>query len=135
MKLLARIAAKVFIRDDGCWEWTGSRDRRGYGRISVQDFSTYAHRALYEITVERVAGFDLDHLCRNTWCVNPDHLEPVTHQENVNRGDTGKHFGERTHCPQGHPYDEANTYRYRGGRYCRACRNETAKRWKAKQCG
>jgi len=66
-------------------------------------------------------------------CVRPAHLEPVTNQENVLRGMSG---GLAAHCPQGHPYDEANTYRDdRGHRFCRACNREAVRRYKAKRKG
>jgi hypothetical protein len=64
-------------------------------------------------------------LCRNRWCVNPDHLDPVTRRENLHRGLTiPAAHSAKTHCPQGHPYDAANTYRYRGMRMCLTCRRE-----------
>ena len=69
-------------------------------------------------------GLELDHLCRVPACVNPLHLEAVTHAENMARGirfDVGAAQRAVTHCPKGHPYSEANTYRYAGERACRAC--------------
>jgi hypothetical protein len=74
---------------------------------------------------------DIDHLCRNRACVNPDHLEPVTRRENLLRGlTTTARNASRTHCPQGHPYDERNTYiSPKGDRRCRECQRESALRW------
>lgn len=69
-------------------------------------------------------GFTLDHLCRNTSCANPAHLEPVTHEENVKRGRSGEGQALRTHCPQGHEYTDDNTYQHGGRRFCRACHRE-----------
>lgn len=54
-------------------------------------------------------GLELDHLCRVHNCVNPAHLEAVTHAENVRRGEAGLHNPEKTHCPNGHAYTEENT--------------------------
>jgi hypothetical protein len=87
-----------------------------------------AHRVSYEWAKGPIPdGMELDHLCRNPACVNPDHLEAVTHGANLHRSDsvTGKRSA-KTECPRGHPYDEANTYIYtdRKGyphRQCRTC--------------
>ncbi|HEY9411764.1 MAG TPA: HNH endonuclease signature motif containing protein [Jiangellaceae bacterium] len=74
-------------RADGCWEWTGSRDRKGYGYIGVSGKSRRAHRVAYELYVSRIPNdLTIDHLCRNTWCVNPLHMEPVSNAENNRRG-------------------------------------------------
>lgn len=87
-----------------------------------------AHRFAYEDIVGPILeGLTIDHLCRVRHCVNPAHLEPVTHLENVRRGNGGLNQLAKTHCPKGHPYDEENTYRLPSrpsGRYCRACRRE-----------
>lgn len=112
-----------------CWEWTGGRTGSGYGLFNLgsRDGPTVvAHRYAYESAVGPILGqLELDHLCRNRGCVNPNHLEPVTHGENMRRADVV--FGIRsaaTHCPKGHPYDEANTGRWNGRRHCRACARE-----------
>jgi hypothetical protein len=70
-----------------CWEWTGGHTADGYASTP----SGYAHRVVYEFLVEPIPdGMTIDHLCRNRGCVNPDHLEPVTHSVNALRGQTGK---------------------------------------------
>lgn len=70
-----------------CWEWTACRNREGYGRVTVEGVSQYAHRLLWLMFVGEIPeGLDLDHLCRNRGCVNPDHLQPVTRSVNVARG-------------------------------------------------
>lgn len=133
LRALERIQARSVERD-GCWEWTGSVGSKGYGlirlgRVQTGTRSTYrVHRVAYQILVtELPVGLELDHLCRNRRCWNPDHLDPVPHKENVLRGVSPSAFhAQATHCPRGHPYDEANTYIIpsSGGRACRICKRE-----------
>lgn len=112
-----------------CWLWTSTLSH-GYGVIQTGTLASpkmvLAHRMAWEMEhgCRIPDGNEPDHLCRVTACVNPAHLEPVTHRENMLRGNT---FAAReaavTHCPQGHPYDEENTRYKNGGRKrdCRAC--------------
>lgn len=77
---------------DGCWEWTGSKQRQGYGRLGRTEGGKYtelmAHRIAFELYVGPIPeGLVIDHLCRNRGCVNPDHLEPVTNEVNIERGE------------------------------------------------
>jgi len=123
--VVQRIFAKVDIGD--CWEWTGYRNPLGYGQLRFEGRTTLAHRAVWTMLVGPIQpGLELDHLCRMPQCVNPDHLEPVTHRENVRRGVTGIITARRLHaitqCPQWHDYDDENTsHTAVGGRQCRAC--------------
>lgn len=111
-----------------CWLWLGTKNTGGYGSIWVHGHHVFAHRFAYELLVGPIPeGLEPDHLCRNHSCVNPAHLEPVPHGENVRRGTGGRDARERqlrkTHCPQGHPYDLFNTYYAPNGeRACRACK-------------
>jgi len=69
-----------------CWLWTGQLNNKGYGLFSYRNQKRAAHVVLWEHLVGLVpTGLELDHLCRITACVNPDHLEPVTHAENMRR--------------------------------------------------
>lgn len=119
---------------NGCWLWTGSREPKGYGRFWLNGQQFKAHRAAYELLVGPIPeGLVLDHLCRVRVCVNPAHLEPVTNRENILRGEGRTAVqARRTHCPKGHPYDEANTIvRQRHGRptrQCRACARDRVRR-------
>lgn len=106
-----------------CWIWhtTGNR----YGNFWNGQKTVKAHRFAYESLVGPIPeGQELDHLCRNTLCVNPDHLEPVSHQENVTRGDLGKARREQTHCKRGHPLTgpDAKVYLRKGIRTCNPCK-------------
>jgi hypothetical protein len=130
-----RFRGKVRFTGD-CWEWTGALNSKGYGTYSVGGKTKIAARFAYEHFVGPIPdGLELDHLCRNVLCVNPAHLEAVTHRENMLRGHNASAINARkTHCPKGHPYSEENTYRNpEGQRYCRICgraRNRAAYRKK-----
>lgn len=110
-----------------CWNWTATRCRGGYGQFRLDGKIQRAHRVSYlHLVGEIPAGLELDHLCRNRACVNPDHLEPVTRRENTIRGAAGEVNARRelsrTHCKRGHAFDEQNTLWSKGRRYCRPCR-------------
>jgi hypothetical protein len=80
-------------------------------------------------------GLVIDHLCRNRACCNPEHLEPVSPEENVKRGiGVAAKFAARTHCDNGHEFNENNTTYYRTGdrvgrRRCKVCNRATTARY------
>lgn len=105
-------------KSDGCWEWTAGRFEDGYGQFWLDGRPRKAHRVSFEMAGGVIPdGLEIDHLCRNRPCVNPDHLEPVTHQENMIR-----RAASITHCPRGHEYTTTSAYvSPRGTRNCREC--------------
>lgn len=132
-----RVLRRIKVTASGCWEYQGALTH-GYGIISdsTTGRSMMAHRAVWEKLRSPIPpGLQIDHLCRNKPCVNPDHLEPVTPSENTRRGLApvlgSLHNSGKSHCPQGHPYDDENTYRYNGGRSCRTCGRDYMKRRRA----
>jgi hypothetical protein len=133
-----RFLEKIAPTDSGCIEWIASLNNNGYGTFAVGgNRSTVAHRWAYEHFVGPVPdGLDLDHLCRNRRCVNPDHLEPVTTSTNLLRAvGMGQANAAKTHCPAGHPYDGDNLYippSRANNRMCRACRRDRKQKMKEK---
>lgn len=132
-----RFWSRVNKLPGGCWLWAGYRDEDGYGMFGSGSSGTRygAHIHAWEDANGPVpAGLELDHLCRVRHCVNPSHLEPVTHKENCLRG-TGPipENATKTECVNGHPFNDANTYWRPGGhRDCRACINERARRYRGR---
>lgn len=123
---LWRWLSKVEKRVDGCWMWTGAVTHRhtglDYGVVKVDYRAMYVHRVFYELFVGPIPdGYEVDHLCRVTTCVNPDHLEAVTGAENRRRQLHIQEQMSRTHCPRGHPYSGDNLIVRRGKKECRTC--------------
>ena len=118
--ILQRLFDRIEVTEE-CWTWTGPRTGKGYGKAYSHPATRSVHRLLYEIVVGAVPdGFELDHLCRNRACARWDHLEPVTHRENLRRSPLTMPSinAAKTHCPKGHEYDAQHS---RGERACRTC--------------
>jgi hypothetical protein len=121
----------------GCWEWTGPRDKKGYGRGSNGQL---AHRIAYSLAKADPAGKVVCHACDNPPCVNPDHLwlgSVVDNARDAVRKGRFKGMG-RTHCTQGHEFTVENTYQRttgNGRRSCRACNAEAVRRYKGRAKG
>lgn len=120
-----------------CMPWPGHLSS-GYGSIWVDRKRTRAHRAIYENVIGKIPdGLVLDHLCRNRWCVNPWHLEPVTNKVNTLRGigPCAMH-ARKTHCKRGHELAGDNIATVSGYRDCLPCKRIRRKvnywKWKAK---
>lgn len=125
-RLLANIEPVPF---SGCWIWMGGITKAGYGHISVNGAYEYTHRLAYIHFIGSIdTGLEIDHKCRVRSCCNPDHLEAVTHLENVRRGlcktEGGKFWRERSACSAGHVYPENVKRDERGARICSLCANE-----------
>ncbi len=137
MLALERFLNKIDVKENGCWEWTSHKSHKGYGEFWFKGKTIRAHRYIYEIYKAIIPrGKELDHLCRNILCVNPDHLELVTHRENILRGKNPPAMKARqTHCIHGHPFDLFNTYYNKGNRQCKQCLlNTNRKRRDKKEC-
>ena len=124
-------------KTDECWNWKAHRTPTGYGEFKIDGHYVKAHRWIYEQTIGPILnGREIDHLCRNRSCVRPDHLEVVTHAENMKRGRWPKGAWQKmaqaqlakTHCPKGHPYRGDNLIQTRkdghSHRRCRMCYEE-----------
>ena len=122
-----------------CWVWQGSKSKTGYGYFGTGGHGEcmFAHRWSYQQFKGPIPkGLTIDHLCRNTSCVNPDHLEAVSLRENQSRSAShwvGKSLAQ-TECVNGHPYSAANTYRRpdNGRRMCKLCRLAATRKFQSK---
>jgi hypothetical protein len=126
---LRRFWSKVLLPvGSGCMTWTAYTDRYGYGMFRIGNTLYRPHRVSYELLNGPIEpGRVLDHLCRNRACVAPSHLEAVSQEENVRRGNSPTAVNARkTHCPQGHSYS-------RGGRKCRVCNRAAGQAYRANQ--
>jgi hypothetical protein len=124
-KFMNRVAiSNIEYNNTPCWEWLGRKTKYGYGQFDTNNIAVLAHRWAYQYFIGLVPdGLELDHLCKNTSCVNATHLEPTTHKENVLRGNgpTAQN-AIKTHCINNHAFTPENTYlRTDGGRQCKTC--------------
>lgn len=127
------------IEECGCWEYQGIVDKHGYPFLSVYRYknrtkptSVFAYRYYFELWVGEIPeGMELDHLCNNPLCINPEHLEPTTRAENMRRA-----AERRTHCKHGHEHSVHGFMFWgtRKRRECKACyKNRLAKHAKQRR--
>jgi len=136
--ILDRFIEKTEPLTSGCWQWTASTNAKGYGQLGSKTADgrptmVLAHRFSYEHFIGPIPdGLTLDHLCRNTRCANPTHLEPVTNRENFMRGNHPKVLIHRAKvCSRGHALTPENT-RHRPGKpegtgACITCKNAASR--------
>lgn len=117
------------IKVNDCWVWNFSKTASGYGQVYFAKLKrpVVAHRAmLFALGKEIPSNMEVDHLCRERLCINPDHLEIVTPLENVRRSVPYWKSRKTNFCRKGHPFDEINTRIFaRDGvptQICRACK-------------
>lgn len=131
-RLPARVWAKI-DQTGPCWRWTGCTSG-GYATVHWEGRMRYAHRVVYERLVGPIPpGADIDHVrsrgCVHLDCVNPGHLEAVTHSENLRRA-----HDRRASCVHGHAYTPENTYvKPNGSVACRICSRAAQARFQAKR--
>jgi hypothetical protein len=120
---------------DDCWVWLGSFNTHGYGQMMVgsrldgtRKLAT-THRLAYLLTKGEIpTTLEIDHLCKNRKCCNPNHLEAVKHSVNINRAVAGSN----DLCINGHE----KIYHVTDKRfYCKTCRVEATRKFRAKSRG
>lgn len=139
--LIKRFRQLFTVSDnEECWAWNVAQKRHKYPGTSYRGKYASAHRLSYAIFIGPIPrGVLVMHLCDNTICVNPSHLMLGTDKDNAldmvrkgRRKGPDKYLAEkraRTHCPNGHEFNEKNTAKAHRGRACRACQKESYRRY------
>ncbi len=131
--LLSRFHSKIKLNDNGCHEWTAYKDKYGYGQFSDKHKTYQAHRLSYMLYKGKIPDdLEIHHICENTSCVNQYHfkvISPIDHARTKHLSNNGENHRSKTHCPQGHEYNEKNTYIGKKGRQCRICKRKNQKEY------
>ena len=113
-------------KTETCWNWKRYIKPNGYGTITE-----HAHRVSYELFIGEIpSGLTIHHICGNTKCVNPKHLQIMTLQENLKLSNgIGAQNSRKTHCKRGHLLKGKNLRKRKdGSRICRKCDNPAQRR-------
>jgi hypothetical protein len=128
---ITRFNSKWIAGKNGCHIWQAGKDEDGYGVFWLHGRTRRAHQVALLLAGRPVPeGFIANHTCRNKSCVNPQHLEAITLDESWRKDSSSTSYvnSQKTHCPEGHPYDRNDGRR----RWCSICRNANKKRLRAK---
>jgi len=138
MELSERLWDHVVTMPNGCMEWTGYVNAKGYGNLFIEGKTVKAHRLAWALAYGPIAQGDVirHFVCDNPPCCNVAHLRSGTQADNINDMNTKGRNGHtaKTHCPDNHAYDEVNTYVSPSGkRVCRICTRNAQGRYRMKK--
>lgn len=133
VRIPTRLWARI-VTSDSCWDWTGTKDGSGYGRIRFKGKFIGVHRLVLQCLGVPITGLLVMHSCDRPACVNPNHLSAGTASDNQSDSVAKKRHASsrRTECPAGHPYAEFGVVRA-GKRYCKPCQSVTSIRCQKKR--
>ena len=131
-----RFHSKFIELPNGCHQWQGPLDKDGYGYFFLRRKSRRAHRVAWYMQRGGIPeGMVINHICRNRWCVNPQHMQLLTPREN-NLQDSNSIpaiNARKTHCKNGQEFDKVQTVKSgKSYRVCSICERDKARRLKAK---